>query len=367
MAAVLPHTPDRVLPHVAGRGPLSAMLLETLARPAGTPLPDVPVISDDPLADEDLQLALYLAYELHYRGLSGVDEDWEWDPGLLALRARIEAAVEHALRDEVGPVRPTGDVAAWLQSLVGGDDGPSTSAWCAQRADLEQTCEEAAHRSLYQLKEADPHSWVLPRLHGAPKAALVEIQADEYGDGVTRDMHAELFALTLERLGLDPTYNAYLDLVPAPTLATVNLVSMLGLHRRLRGAAVGHLALFEMASVPVMANHDAGLRRLGFDHWTRLFYTTHVVADAHHQSVAAHDLAGGLVAQDPSLEVDVMFGAAALAALEARATDHVLGAWEGGRTSLRRRLDVPADPPGRREDRLPADDPRDDAPPRRVR
>ena len=369
MAAALPDTPGSrpVLSRVQDRGPLSTLLRASLAAAPGTPLPDVPVASEDPLADEDLQLALYLCYELHYGGLDGVDEAWEWDPGLLSLRARIEAAFEHALREEVGPLRPGGDVTAWLQSLTGDDDGPSTSAWCAEHADLEQTCEEVVHRSLYQRKEADPHSWVLPRLRGAPKAALVEIQADEYGHGVVGDMHAELFALTMQRLGLDPTPNAYLDLVPAPTLATVNLVSMFGLHRRLRGAAVGHLALFEMASVPVMANHDAGLRRLGFDHWTRLFYTTHVVADAHHQTVAARDLAGGLVAQDPGLEADVMFGASALAALEARATTHVLGAWERGATSLRRPLQVPLDPPGRREDRDPADDPREGRGVQRVR
>lgn len=354
----------RTVPSLAAgvqpRGPISASVLDALARPAGTPLRAVEVASPDPLADEDLQLSLYLCYELHYRGLEGVDERWEWDPALLELRARLEDAFEQALRDEVGPLDPTGDVVAWLQDLVSGDGGPSVARFCAEEATYEQQCEEAVHRSLYQLKEADPHSWLLPRLWGGPKAALVEIQADEYGDGVAKDMHSELFALTMQRLGLDPTYGAYLDHVPAPTIATVNLISMFGLHRRLRAAGVGHLALFEMASVPVMADHDAGLRRLGFDDWTRLFHTTHVVADAHHQTVAARDLAGGLVAQDPTLEVDVMFGAATLGRLEARATEHVLGAWSSGRTSLRRPLDLPADPPGLREERDSADDPRDD-------
>ena len=50
-------------------------------------------------------------------------------------------------------------------------------------ATLEQVLEFLAHRSAYQLKEADPHSWALPRLSGGPKAAMVEIQADEYGGG----------------------------------------------------------------------------------------------------------------------------------------------------------------------------------------
>ena len=47
-------------------------------------------ISDaDPLG-LDLQLALYICYELHYRGFDTVDPGWEWNAGLLHLRGRLE-------------------------------------------------------------------------------------------------------------------------------------------------------------------------------------------------------------------------------------------------------------------------------------
>ena len=49
-------------------------------------------------------------------------------------------------------------------------------------------------RSAYTLREADPHSWAIPRLEGRAKAALVEIQSDEYGGGRPQRVHAELFA-----------------------------------------------------------------------------------------------------------------------------------------------------------------------------
>jgi hypothetical protein len=163
----------------------------------------------------------------------------------------------------------------------------------------------------------------------------VEIQADEYGQGVQKDMHAELFALSMREVGLDDTYGAYLDHVPASTLATVNLVSFFGLHRRWRGALVGHLAVFEMTSVEPMGRYSVALRRLGFGPWARLFYDTHVVADAHHQSVAARDLAGGLARDEPELSGDILFGAQAITAVEARFTQHLLGRWAEGRTSLR--------------------------------
>ena len=89
------------------------------------------------------------------------------------------------------------------------------------------------HRSAYQLKEADPHSWALPRLWGRPKAAMVEVQADEYGNGREQDIHAELFARAMEAVGLDGTYGAYLDQIP-------------GVIRRLEGARVGVLATCRM-------------------------------------------------------------------------------------------------------------------------
>jgi hypothetical protein len=198
--------------------------------------------------------------------------------------------------------------------------------------------EFVVHRSAYQLKEADPHSGALPRLTGAPKVAMVEIQADEYGGGDPERVHAALFAKAMAGLGLDPSYGAYLDHIPGYTLATVNLMSLLGLHRRWRGAIVGHLALFEMTSAVPNRRYGNGLRRLGFDRATTDFFDEHVTADAVHESIAAVDLAGGLVRQEPELAADVIWGARALVELEGRFARRLLDAWAGGRSSLLERL-----------------------------
>jgi len=320
----------------APRGELSAVLLgafpgEPFALPAGLPIPD-----GDPLADEDLHLALYLCYELHYRGVPGAREEWEWEPSLIALRGRLEARFEAALAE----LAPRGDGVApeevdlALRGIAEADEGRSLSAHVERDATAGEVREFVVHRSAYQLKEADPHSWALPRLHGAPKAALVEIQADEYGGGRAERAHAALFAEAMDALGLDARYGAYLDRIPGVTLATVNLMSLFGLHRRLRGAIVGHLALFEMTSSIPNGRYARGLRRLGLGDRATAFFDEHVEADAVHENVAAVDLAGGLVRQDPALAPDVLWGAGALAALDRRWGDHVLDAWEEGRTSL---------------------------------
>ena len=297
------------------------------------PLPD----GVDPLADEDLQLALYLCYELHYRGLPGVDERWEWSPSLLALRQALEHRFEAALRAAVGPVGPVPapqefDIA--LRAIGDGDDWPSLSRHIEREAPLDQVLEFLVHRSAYQLKEADPHSWAIPRLSGAPQAALVEIQADEYGGGRPERMHARLFADAMEALGLDASYGAYLDRLPALTLATVNLMSLCGLHRRLRDAIVGHLALFEMTSSIPNRRYGDALRRLGAPAEALDFFDEHVEADAVHENIAAVDLAGGLMRHEPDVAADVILGARALAALDAMWAEHVLGAWRAGKSSL---------------------------------
>jgi hypothetical protein len=171
---------------------------------------------------------------------------------------------------------------------------------------------------------------------------MVEIQADEYGGGDPDRVHAALFAKAMDGLGLDSRYGAYLDRIPGFTLATVNLMSLLGLHRRWLGAIVGHLALFEMTSSVPNRRYASGLRRLGFDRATTDFFDEHVTADAVHESIAAVDLAGGLVRQDPALAADVIWGARALVELEGRFARRLLEAWEEGRSSLLQPLAVTA-------------------------
>src|SRR4051794_4175166 len=160
----------------------------------------------DALDDEDMQLALLLLYEQHYGGLAGVDDGLEWDPELLAARAAIETVFEAALRAAVPlPDRPeptAAAVAAALFALTAAAPGPSLSRYIAKRATLEQLREFLVQRSLYTLKEADPHSWAIPRLSATAKAALVEIQSDEYGGGRPARMHSAIFAGTMRSLGL---------------------------------------------------------------------------------------------------------------------------------------------------------------------
>ncbi|NCT92165.1 iron-containing redox enzyme family protein [Cellulomonas sp. APG4] len=334
------------------RGPLSTAVLEALAGPPAdvTALEQAARravdVSPDVLTDDDVQVTLFTLYELHYRGVDGVDESWEWSPGLLAVRAVLERALEAAIRSHVPVPDGAGDdaegVARRLFELAAADDGPSVATYVAKRATDEQLHEFVVQRSIYHLKEADPHSWALPRLSGRAKSALVEVQADEYGGGRPGHIHSELFAGTMRALGLDDTYGAYVDRATAATLASVNVMSLFGLHRRLRGAIVGHLAAFEMTSSIPCRKYGNGFRRLGYGEDATFYFDEHVEADAVHEQIAARDLAGGLVEAEPHLLDDVLWGAACCLALDALVGAQVIEAWEKGRSALRQPLPAAA-------------------------
>jgi Iron-containing redox enzyme len=314
------------------RGPFSGAILELVG--GGEVDDHRPSSPEDPLGDDDLHLALYLCYELHYRGLPGVDDDREWDPGILGFRQRLEALFETELRRvvEIENVEAA-DIAKTLVAIAAPPEGDSLPSFLAREATLEQFREFLMHRSAYQLKEADPHTWVIPRLEGSAKTMVMEIQYDEYGSGDPSWMHSELFRRTMVGAGLDGSYGAYVDRLPGVTLATVNLISLFGLHRRWRGALVGHLAAFEMSSTLPNRAFGDGFRRLGFDADATRFFDEHVEADSVHE-VLASDVALEVATREPALAADVVFGAKALALLEDRFSATLLRSWRRGASAL---------------------------------
>ncbi|WP_030809231.1 iron-containing redox enzyme family protein [Streptomyces sp. NRRL F-2799] len=316
------------------RGDLSAAVVAALTS-GDTALDSTLPATVDPYGD-DLQLALYVLYELHYRGFAGVPDELEWDPGLLALRRALERSFHAALRRDV-PQGTSAEEAldALLVEPVGHDDS-SVSHHLQRDGELWQLTEYAALRSLYHLKEADPHAWVIPRLNGRAKAGMVAVEFDEFGAGRPEEIHARLYADLMGDLGLDTTYGHYLDQAPAVALATVNLMSLFGLHRALRGALVGHFATVEVTSSPGSRRMAAALRRTGAGAAAQRFYDEHVEADAVHEQVVRRDVVGGLLADEPHLEADIAFGVHATGLLEDRFGAHVLKAWRQQHSALRR-------------------------------
>lgn len=287
----------------------------------------------------DLQLALYVCYELHYRGFAGVDPHWEWNPGLLHLRGQMEQTFLDAVRRDVGEIGPDDTAADEMAALaVEPVDGVGPSYYLRDKGTWDEMREYFVHRSLYHLKEGDPHAFAIPRLTGQAKASFVAVEFDEFGGGRGPQLHQQLFGDLMAAADLDASYLGYINDVPAEALATVNLMSMFGLHRALRGAAVGHFASTEITSSPGSRRLVEALERMGAPDTCAAFYREHVEADAVHEQVVRSDVVGDLVAREPQLDADVVFGIRAHALLEDHLADHLMACWTAGETSLRRPL-----------------------------
>lgn len=306
------------------RGPLSEALTAAVARGRGD------VAATEPDSPEDAQLSLWVLYELSYRGYEEVDDRLEFDPGLVRLRRTLEDDLERRLRAR-WPGRPSyaegAGFAEAFFAMVAAHDGPSLSRFVQREATADQVIELVQHGSLYRLKEADPFAFAVPRLPVASRAALAELQYDEYGGGCPDRLHAQVYAMGMASLGLDASEGGYVDEAPVEVLEQNNAMSLFGLNRRLRGACVGHLAAFEANSSLPCQQMVQGLERLGLPPEIRAYYAEHVEADAVHEQLAVRLVCEPLVAAEPDTEDDVWFGAWTCLDLEARVARHLLEKW----------------------------------------
>lgn len=270
---------------------------------------------------------MWALYELHYGGFDDAHDDLEWHPALMRTRRDLEAALEDRLTGRWDGRVPDGPLVDAFFARVGEHSGPSTARHVHKDADVPQLLDLLRLRSVYHLKEADPTAWSVPRLPTAAKAALVEVLYDEFGTGDPRRLHAQLFARGLEACGLRSEYGAYVDEAPIEILEQNNVMSLFGLHRRFRGAAVGHFAAFEVSSSLPSRQMAQGIERLGLAPEMVHYYAEHAEADAVHEQLAVRGVCQGLLAVEPQLATDVWFGAFTCLDQEDRVAERLLAQW----------------------------------------
>lgn len=326
------------------RGPISTAVAEVL-RGAVRDLPALdlpdPEGASGVLEDDDVQLALWMLHQLHYDDFDGGAAALEWDPALIALRRGLEDllladlrersadVVEAARAEDGGP-----GLAERLFTMVDSFDGAGTSTLLQREATAEQFAEHLVHRSIYNLRETDPQVFAMPRLPGRAQVAMAELVYDEYGAGRPDRRHSLLFAEAMEACGLDPTPGAYVDVLPATTLAIVNVMHLFALRRDLVAASVGHYGAFEATSSGPSQRASNGAERLGLDQRVRDYFDEHVEADAVHEQLVFRDVCEAVVEVDPDQEELVLLGAASCLVVEDAAAAPVVEAWQADRSSL---------------------------------
>ncbi len=272
----------------------------------------------------DVQLTLFVCYALHYRGFAGVDPEWEWNPGLLHLRARLEHAFISGIRSEVGDLDSNaGDEMERLSVRAAAEDG--ATQYLRAHGSWQHVREYLVHRSLDHLSGPGPHVWAMPPLNTRSATAFAT-ESDTLTD-------------LMVAARLEPGYLAYIDLVPAESLAVVNVMSLFGLHRSYRGAAMGRFAANAITCCPDSRRLCQALERMNAPAACRRFYRAQAESDAAHDRVIRTDVVGDLLGREPDLEPDVVFGMRAFGVVEDRLANHLMRCWSAGNSSLRRPLD----------------------------
>ena len=314
------------------RGTLSERVFQAAREPAHE-TGSAGYLDVEPDSAEDAAITLWALYELSYRGFEDVDDAAEWDLDLLRVRRRLEADLEAQLRarwpgvpayDGEGGAAFEEAFFRWVEEF----EGPSLSRFVQRQATTEQVLDLLRLKSVYHLKESDPAAFVVPRLEVEARAGLMELQYDEYGGGRPDRLHAGLFARGMAAVGLRPDEGAYVDEAPTLVLEQNNAMSLFGLHRRLRGAAMGHLAAFEATSSLPCRRMAQGMERLGMATEMIDYYTEHVEADAVHEQLAVRNICAPMIAVDPAVEADIWFGAFTCLDQEARLAGQLLEQWE---------------------------------------
>ncbi|PWH06489.1 iron-containing redox enzyme family protein [Brachybacterium endophyticum] len=307
----------------SARGSLSGVLADALRSGNPRDVENAPA----PDSAEDSQIALWILYALHHQGFDDAVDDLEWAPALISLRREIEHAYEQELRDRQPEIPRPGRFAEDFFAFIAGHDGPSLVGRLRSSATAEQMQQFLRHKSIYSLKESDHTMWTVPRLSHRVKAAVVELQYDEYGAGDPHRLHAHLFARGLEASGLSAAYGAYIDEAPLEILEQDNAMSMFGLNRRLRAASLGFLAAFEATSSAPCRKIAGGLARLGFPPQMAAYYTEHVEADAVHEQLAVRNICEPLLQESPDHYPNIYFGAWTCLHVEDRYATRMLEEW----------------------------------------
>jgi hypothetical protein len=102
----------------------------------------------------------------------------------------------------------------------------------------------------------------------------------------------------------------------------------------LRGALVGQFAVVELTSPPGSRRVVEAMRRLGLGSVATGFYDEHIEADAVHEQMIRLGVLGPLLAAEPALAEDVVFGIRASLLLGDRLGELLLSRWAEGVPSL---------------------------------
>lgn len=240
------------------------------------------------------------------------DHDWQSALNHDADMLRLQGSFLDCLREQVAaeaataprdPVRFT----AWFEQLaeVGPGQGDPLFPWLEHGATLDQMrwylTQEAAGEAGFD----DLTAYTQVKLPDRVKLELARNYWDEMGRGNAKGMHGPLLHRLVEALALDPRIE---DTV-WESLALANAMTAMATRRDYAWHAIGALGVIELTAPGRSAAVAAGLKRLGVNGKTRLYFDLHAALDVKHSAAWNAEAIAPAVADDAHRAVAIAEGA----------------------------------------------------------
>ncbi|WP_342349360.1 iron-containing redox enzyme family protein [uncultured Nitrospira sp.] len=246
---------------------------------------------------------------------------------LLSIRKRIENAWQDWEAQNIDiPLLKGMDIEATLRERAGEDLNPELSqAGIFYRNDMSQVGyrQLLAIASLDGLVEASQLSRVIGGVGNEVQTMLTKILFEEYGGAKLERKHTSFFSAMLVELGMDPTPEAYFDIVPWEVLANINHSFSVSERKRYFLRYIGSLLYFEISVPAAFQHYKIAGERLGLSENAIGYWDIHIKEDLRHGQWMLNEVALPLITRYPDIGWEMVMGYDQQRSLSARASQAI--------------------------------------------
>lgn len=240
------------------------------------------------------------------------DADWQAALRRDADMLDLQGAFLETLRQQVSPeaagvpLDPM-DFVSWFQRLeeVGPGQHDPLFPWLEHDANLAQMRWYLEQEAAGEAGFDDLTAFTQVKLPQRVKLELARNYWDEMGRGNAKGMHGPMLHRLVQALDLHPQIEGTLW----ESLALANAMTAMATRRDYAWHAVGALGVIELTAPARSAAVAAGLKRLGVDGKTRLYFDLHATLDVKHSAAWNAEAIAPAVAEDPGRAVAIAEGA----------------------------------------------------------
>jgi hypothetical protein len=219
---------------------------------------------------------------------------------LESLREQVQNQAACAPRDPAGFI-------AWFEHLrdVGPGQQDPLFPWLEQEATLEDMRWYLRQEAAGEAGFDDLTAYTQVKLPQRVKLELARNYWDEMGRGNAKGMHGPMLHRLVDALDLDPS----IDETVWESLALANAMTAMATRRDYAWHAIGALGIIELTAPGRSAAVAGGLKRLGVDGKTRLYFDLHATLDVKHSAAWNAEAIAPAIADDSERAIAIAEGA----------------------------------------------------------